>query len=463
MDGDGVPEVVVATAHAEVFAWRLAADGSLTSLPGWPVRLPGLNSATPVLADLDGDGALEVLLPNRNGSSGSQLFALTGAGGHLNGFPVSIGAEAVAPVAVLQDATLAPSAIFVGTLGGKLLAFDRQGHEKYSADLGAPIVCAPLVGKMGLPGSSEEARVCAFAEDGKIWSLNAATGEPSAGWPVLTGGSCLAGGALGDVDGDGLNELVAPVDFPDSPEKDGAELYVLEYNGAGLAGHPLHLNMDYSYPAPYMSAPALADLDGDGAQEMLVSTRGRLVAAYRADGTGRPFERFPTGSDAVLPPVPADLDGDGKLDLLCSDAEGFLYAWSTGSTKLSPQWAGLGNGPARTGLSSSAQRNPGLPSAATALSENTCYVWPNPLRGDRARVVYRLGRGDVSRVTVKVLTTSGETVAETDGATSAAAGQDNEVVLDASRYASGVYLVLIEARSEGAGTARVLKKFAVIR
>ncbi len=463
IDGDGSPDVVVATSHGSVFAWRLASDGSMTLLPGWPVRLPGRISATPVLADMDGNGALEVLLPNRNGAAGSQLFVLTGDGGHLNGFPVIIEDEAAAPVAVLQDATLAPSAVFVGTLEGKLLAFDSQGREKYEASLGSPVIAAPIAGRMGLPGSSEEQRVCVFTKDGKIWSLSAQTGEAADGWPVITGGTCLSGGALGDVDGDGLNELVVPVDLTDSPEREGVELHVLEYNGANLAGHPLYIGMDYSYDAPYMSAPALADLDGDGGQEIIVSTRSRLVAAYKADGTGRPWERYPTGSGALLPPVPADLDGDGKLDLLCADGEGYLYAWSTGSSKLSPQWAGMGNGPSRTGLNSTVQKTQEQPAGSAALSDNGCYVWPNPLRGERARVVYRLGRADVRRVTVKVFTPSGETVAETEGGAAAAVGLDNEVVLDASRYASGIYIVLIEAQSEGAGTSRVMKKFAVIR
>jgi len=211
------------------------------------------------------------------------------------------------------------------------------------------------------------------------------------------------------------------------------------------------------------TAIALADLDGDGGQEIIVSTRSRLVAAYKADGTGRPWERYPTGSGALLPPVPADLDGDGKLDLLCADGEGYLYAWSTGSSKLSPQWAGMGNGPSRTGLNSTVQKTQEQPAGSAALSDNGCYVWPNPLRGERARVVYRLGRADVRRVTVKVFTPSGETVAETEGGAAAAVGLDNEVVLDASRYASGIYIVLIEAQSEGAGTSRVMKKFAVIR
>ena len=127
IDGDGIPDLVAVTVRGELHAWRLAQDGSLTALPGWPANLPGRVGATPVLADLNGDGALEVLLGNLNGSGGSQLYAITGNGSHLQGWPVNLEGEAAASAAVLQGVSLAAQAVYVGTLDGKLLAFGNTG------------------------------------------------------------------------------------------------------------------------------------------------------------------------------------------------------------------------------------------------------------------------------------------------------------------------------------------------
>lgn len=463
IDGDGFPDLVAATVRGTIYAWRLETGGSLTLLPGWPVRIPGRITATIVLADLNGDGALEVILGNRNGVTGSQLFAIEGDGSHMQGWPVNLDGEVGAGAAVLHGVSLAARALYVGTLDGRLLAFGNSGAKIFEANLGAPLETAPVVGRFGLPGVSETERVCAFARDGSIWSLDALDGTIAEGWPVRTGGSCLAGGAIGDVDGDGLNELVVPVDFSDNRDPGRQELHILKFNGANQTGYPVRITADELYADPgFFAAPVLADLDGRTGQEIILSTRSRLVAVYRADGSNRPWERYPVGSGAVAAPVPVDLDGDGLLDLLCADGEGFLYAWATGSERLGPQWAGLGNGPARTGASRVAQTAQ-APVAGETLIDRLTYVYPNPLRGESARVVYQLGRDDVRRVTVSVLTSSGETVSRIEGGTVAAAGLPNEVVWEAGRYASGVYIVLIEAESAGGGTARLVRKLAVIK
>jgi hypothetical protein len=161
--------------------------------------------------------------------------------------------------------------------------------------------------------------------------------------------------------------------------------------------------------------------------------------------------------------VPADLNGDGVLDILLADGEGYLYAYSTGSKNLETQWAGLGGGPTRSGLSLRVQRNPGPASSEKILLEEFSYVYPNPVRDSRAHVVYRLGTGDVDRVNIDIFTTSGEIVARLEGSTAAAEGLANEVVWEAEKQASGVYVLLIKAHSRTRGEAKIIRKIAVIK
>jgi len=78
-------DVVVAGAAGTVAAW----DPQGNPLPGWPVALGSATEASPTVADLDGNGTLEVLI----GAENRRLHALGPDGAPLSGFPIETGAE----------------------------------------------------------------------------------------------------------------------------------------------------------------------------------------------------------------------------------------------------------------------------------------------------------------------------------------------------------------------------------
>ncbi|MBW7997711.1 MAG: hypothetical protein FVQ81_14275 [Candidatus Glassbacteria bacterium] len=458
--GDGQADVVIADANGRVSAFTTRTV--LESVDGYPIDLQGQVQYSPVLADVDGDGTRDVIVVTTAGGS-SRLHVLDENGSEMSGYPVEFFASVTARPSVLEDAGGAVEAIYVLTAEGNLISLAPSGSASWTVTLGDSSVCAPVVGLMGLPGNGEAYRVNVFGITGDIFSF-LTDGTPADGWPVRTDGLCLAGGALGDVDGDGLNELVVPVDYPDEEYSSRNRIYVLDYNGSSAPGMPIEIGSPRQLDQQrYLSQPTLADVDGDGIAEILVATAERLVLAYRGDGGRRPVARYITGGYGLMPPVAADIDRDGLLELICADGEGYVYAYATRGNALAGGWSGLGGNSAHTGFTSLAQQKPGTGSGAEILPDKFCYLYPNPVRGSRANLTYRLGGSDVQRVTVEIFTTSGERVANFEGSVDAAVGIGNQVTWDVDRYASGVYLVLVKAHLSTGGTVQTMRKMAVIK
>src|SRR5262245_16332022 len=154
--------------------------GKLDHEDGWPLDVPGGLAAGVTLADLDGDGASDVIVASRDDS----VHAFTGAGAALSGWPRGTGGDVTATPAV----------------------GDRRGDGDLEVVVGSA--------------------------DGKLWAWEH-TGASVPGWPVSLGASVDATAALADLDGDGSLEVIVAA---------GTLLHALSASGVERSGFPIALS-----------------------------------------------------------------------------------------------------------------------------------------------------------------------------------------------------------------------------
>ncbi len=280
----------------------------------------GTRSAA-ALADLDGDGDLDLVLANESSPdepSRANLLLYRNEG------------TADAPDLRLEDADWLS------------LAYDFGAYAPVFGDLDGDGDLDLLVG--GFNGRFALLRNDGTPEAPDFTLADERFGDVDAGQ--------YARGALGDLDGDGDLDLVTGasngrvrlyrnVGTPTAPA------FETESNGtpgaddlafAAAIGLPDDVGED--------SAPALSDIDSDGDLDLLVGTATGEILVYQNTGTPTAplFERaapIPAGRRRTTPTL-GDLTGDGRPDLLAgSDAGGLLY-WraSSGATRAEPAPSG---------------------------------------------------------------------------------------------------------------------------
>ncbi len=146
--------------------------------------------------------------------------------------------------------------------------------------------------------------------------------------------------ALGDLDGD--NRTDALVGNKIDPEKGNTSL-VYPLTHADSAGSALRKRAPLSLPDAYHLAPALGDLTGDGADDLIVGTwQGDLsFHKNKGDGTFTAADGTMKGLSGGTNVVPAlgDVTGDGVPDLILGDASGTVSLYRNTGTAESPDFA----------------------------------------------------------------------------------------------------------------------------
>jgi Subtilase family/FG-GAP-like repeat len=193
--------------------------------------------------------------------------------------------------------------------------------------------------------------IIAGTGSGQVWALRG-DGSALAGFPVATdpreirnstaeayasgavadnGDGFIGGMASGDLDGDGVPEIVGATL--------GGGLYAWHSDGSRVDGFPYwtigrepeEFDTDHTWDQGFASGATLVDLDGDGALEIIAAAMDQRL--YVVDADGNDFGPYPitlcyptecdtNGARVITGATVGDLDGDGDYEIGLGSNEG---------------------------------------------------------------------------------------------------------------------------------------------
>jgi len=202
LNGDGQLEIIVATLTGKLHAINSATGQSLA---GFPVDLGSGSRNQPTIANLDGDNNPEILIPTY---SNGQLFAINHDGSIL--FQKNIGTQIKGGAVVADVNGDGNKEIIIIAYNGDLYITNTSGVNLpgFPLNIGENVESTPIVAKFD--GGNLSGIIFGDA-NGKIHSFRS-DGTESANFPITIGGNIKVSAAIGDVDYDNDVDVVFPND-----------------------------------------------------------------------------------------------------------------------------------------------------------------------------------------------------------------------------------------------------------
>ena len=331
LDGDGDDEIIVVEAGdllgSPTFLHVYNHDGSLAWKHELGDSVPFHD--LPLTGDLDGDGFIEIFT---EGGTGGFLMGFRHDGTLMSGgWPVKISSRSLGKSMADLDgdgtmeiiALTHESSIGSFTSNRKLMVIESDGTipitwnlQTCNSDLDT-MELLPAIGNLDQDSDLEIVSVTGCNSIG-IFDIN----QPGAAKTnaYINSGKLITSPIIGDLNQDGVSEIIIAGNGTEDSVRGG--IHVFNIFGEELSGFPALVDEHFD------SSPALADLDGDGDLEIIASShRSNLIHAIHHHGF--PMDGWPVGRvmDGLLRATPliADVDGDAQLDVLLP-SYGFTFS-----------------------------------------------------------------------------------------------------------------------------------------
>ncbi len=279
----------------------------------------GCNDVASLIYDIDNDGIPEVITPS---SCNPTTFCFDGPTGNVKWAGPTRGSDSPPTIADLDgDGKLE---ILHGEFWGYVICLNADdGSKKWEieVDLNSWIQTAPTIVDVNNDGQLDFVVATWNAKEGdtnKVFAYNGKTQEKI--WEFPVNDVIYHGTTVADLDNDGNIELLIG-DY-------SGELFVINGNNGTL-------KWSYKLPEHYfIGGPvAIADLDGDGISEIVFSGWFKMMA-LRFDGTLFWEYDIPNYASSFRGAVLSDIDDDALPDVIFGNKDGVVIALkgTTGDT-----------------------------------------------------------------------------------------------------------------------------------
>ena len=351
VDGDGKKDMIFGATDGKVHIFS-ASGKEIFRPPYWPAQVNGPITAGIEVTDIDGTGKMNVFVSTMEGtvyclnSKGKQLWRYDTQGKILTSPPI-----------------ITDNGVLVNSGSGQVVSLDSSGQPKVVFSMDHPVQASPVHIDVDGDGDKE---VIVKDNSGKIVIFDSNGGKKNEWmsgsyisnvvWPFSIDASDINGDGIpeifttdpnnstgmfkmwndagelltkfelseashgapriADIDGDGIDDIIIA-------QCDG-KVVVCDKKGKVKKGWPFECN--YSI----YSAPSIIDLDGDGIPEIVFSGNNGSYTGEQAgcvialDATGKMLEGFPKYVGKTIAPLTfADLDGDGVLEIIATGGIGY--------------------------------------------------------------------------------------------------------------------------------------------